>query len=143
MSAAGDLRRCRWTLHNTTAVSPDRVERCNLHDHRIIPAAVIHFTSFLFPIPLCEILVLPSSSQWYNISPGSYSGLPSLIPATVPPVILMRKKISVYFPRLIASICTYPRMLDRVKLYLKTHSTRFVARLMGPSACGHIYPIEI
>ena len=42
-------------LHNTTttAVSPDRVDWCNLLGYRFIPAAaVIDFTSFLFPIPL-------------------------------------------------------------------------------------------
>ena len=33
-------------LHNTTAVSPDRVDRCNLLEYHIVTAAAIRFTSF-------------------------------------------------------------------------------------------------
>ena len=81
-------------LHNITAVSPDRVDRCNLLEHRIIPAAVIHFTCFLFPIPLINsvIIALLSPSQQYNFDPGSYSGLPSPIPSTVPALIFIARK---------------------------------------------------
>ena len=63
--------RCVWSeklymdqLHNTTAASPDRVDRCNLLGYRIVTAAaVMHFTSFLFPIPLSVMLALLSPSH--------------------------------------------------------------------------------
>ena len=48
-------------LHNTTAVSPDRVDRSNLLGYRIVSAAVIHFASLLFPIPFTVMLALLSS----------------------------------------------------------------------------------
>ena len=80
-SKVTDHVRCVWLeklymnqLHdNTTAVSPDRVDRCNLHGYRITPAAVyevIHFTFFLFPVPLSVILalLLLSPSQCSNIT---------------------------------------------------------------------------
>ena len=46
-----------------TAVSPDRADRCNLLGFRIITAAVIHFTSFLFPLTFIVMLALLSPSQ--------------------------------------------------------------------------------
>ena len=50
-------------LHNIT-VSPDRVDRCILlFGYRIITAAVIRFTYFLFPILLIVMLALLSPSQ--------------------------------------------------------------------------------
>ena len=49
-------------LHNTTAVGPDRVDRCNLLGYRIVTAAVLHFT-FFFPIPFTVMLALLSPSQ--------------------------------------------------------------------------------
>ena len=77
-------------LHNT-AVSPDRVDRCNLLGYRIITTAVTHFTSSLFPIPLIVMLELlssppsssitqlrghiaasPSPSPHYNTGPNLY-----------------------------------------------------------------------
>ena len=45
------------------AVGPDRVDRCNLLGYRIITAAVIYFTSFLFHIPFIVMLALLSPSQ--------------------------------------------------------------------------------
>ena len=49
-------------LHDT-AVSPDRVDRCDLPGYRIVTAAAIHFASFLFPIPFIVMLALLSPSQ--------------------------------------------------------------------------------
>ena len=54
-------------LHNATAVSPDRVDRSSLLGYRIITAAVIRFTSFLFPIPFIVVLALLSPSQYHNL----------------------------------------------------------------------------
>ena len=97
-------------LHNT-AVSPDRVDRCNLLGYRIITVEVIRPTSFLFPIPFIVMLALLSPSQKYNSDLGSYSGLPSPLPhyATVPALIFIAGRIQHFLPSLI-----------RVDLYLPT-----------------------
>ena len=111
-----DHVRCVWLeklymdqLHITTAVSPDRVNRCNLLRYRVIPAAVIHFTPFLFLIPLGVILALLSPSQLYSFDPGSYSGLPFPIPTTAPALIFVARRIPHFLPSSI-----------RVDVYLPT-----------------------
>ena len=81
-----------------TAVGPDRFDRCNLLGYRIITAAVMHFTSFLFPIPFIVMLALLSRSQSYNLDPGSCSGLPSPLPTTVPALAFIARRNQHFLP---------------------------------------------
>ena len=97
-------------LHNT-AVSTARVDRCNLLGYRISTAAAINCTSFLFPIPFIVMLALLSPSQWYNLDPGSYSGLPSPLPSTVPALIFIARIFQLFFPSSIRVDSYLPTLL--------------------------------
>ena len=61
-----------------TAAGPDRVDQCKLLGYRIITAAVIHFTSFLFPSHLLRC-------SHYSRPPSSITQIRGHIAGPLPP----------------------------------------------------------